>query len=107
MQDLSNQLGVGIKGFKVHTRNLFEETIHNAIRPKDRAALEIPLRIFLSYMDSLRVRCSELNDPVLDKIMCDMALYDQADQTNKEYYDPDILEEVDRRFMEYRKYLKG
>ena len=52
-------------GFMVHVPNLLSETFINACRPKDLAALQIPLNIFVRYLNSVAERCAELNDLVL------------------------------------------
>lgn len=99
---LKKQVGL-IGGFKVHTTNLLTETFKNACRPKDYAALQIPLSVFIRYLVKITERCSELNDPVLNKIMCDMSLYAIADPQDKENYDIDKVNEVSKKYFEYIK----
>jgi len=75
-----------IHPFLVHVPNLLTETFVNAVRPIDLVALRIPLNELMKYMRTLTARCAELNDPVLNKIMIDITLYEQSDLSS-EYYD--------------------
>lgn len=78
-------LGGYMRSFRVHVPNLLRETFVSAIRPNDLAALRIPLNEFMGYLRILTARCSELNDPVLNKIMIDMTLYDESDFESKDF----------------------
>lgn len=97
----SNPISPYIHPFRVHVPNLLTETFVNACRPKDLASLHIPLNCFMEYMRTLTARCSELNDPVLNKIMIDMTLYEESDLSSKEYNQ----EMVDKVNADYKKYM--
>ena len=92
-----------IHPFRVHTPNLLTETFINAVRPKDLNALRIPLNMFTAYLKTLTRRCAELNDPVLNKIMIDMTLYEQSDLSSKDY----SKTMVDQVNDDYIKHLKN
>ena len=94
-----------IHAFRVHVPNLLSETFINAVRPKDLAALQIPLNEFTKYLRTLTSRCSELNDPVLNKIMIDMTLYEQSDLSSKEY-SQEMVDQVNKDYNEYKKNIK-
>ena len=93
---------VGEHGFKVHVPNLIEEIVEKGLPPKEKGALIIPISVFKRYLASIADRCAEINDPILNKIMCDMAMYEQANPASKEY-DPDMINEVYKRAKAYRK----
>lgn len=90
-----------IHPFRVHVPNLLNETFINACRPRDLAALTIPLNEFNKYLRTLTARCTEINDPVLNKIMIDMTLYEESDLSSKEYNQ----EMVDKVNADYKKYM--
>jgi len=89
-----------IHPFKVHVPNLLNETFENAIPPKVMAALRIPMNEFQRYLRSLVARCAELNDPVLNKIMCDMTLYEQSNIESEEY-SQEMVEQVNANYNQY------
>lgn len=70
--------------FKVHTPNLLRE-IANCALPQNSGVLKVPLNIFQMYLGKIADRCIEINDPILNEIMCDMTLYDEADPESKNY----------------------
>ena len=89
----------------VHVPNLLSETFINACRPKDLAALQIPLNIFVRYLNSVAERCAELNDPVLDRLMTEMSLYSVGDPEDEDF-DPELKEKIIQRGKDYLKSLK-
>lgn len=97
---MSKFLSPGLETFKIETVSFLEEWFNAGTQPKIKSALHIPFQIFLRYLARIMQRCSELNDPVLNKIMCDMALYEQASKYSKEY-DKEMVEEVDRLYNKY------
>ena len=99
----SGILSAYIHPFRVHTPNLLTETFVNAVRPKDLQALRIPLNEFMRYLITLTSRCAKLNDPVLNKIMIDMTLYDQSDRESKDY-NQGMVDQVN---SDYNKYLES
>ena len=96
----TNKFSPYIHPFSVHTRNLLSETFINAVRPKDLAALQIPLNQFTKYLRTLTARCAELNDPVLNKIMIDMTLYEQSDLSSKEF-NQEMVDQVNKDYNDY------
>lgn len=94
-----------IHPFRVHVPNLLGETFINACRPKDLNALRIPLNEFLKYLRTLTERCAELNDPILNKIMIDMTLYEQSDLASKDY-NQDMVDQVNKNYNDYLETLK-
>lgn len=93
-------------GFKVHVPNLLNETFINAVRPKDLCALRVPLNIFCKYLDSLATRCSELNDPVLNRLMVEMSIFTVGDPESEDF-DHDVAIEVIKKGQEFIKNQKG
>jgi len=49
------------------------------------SVLHIPLQILAHQLGQVATRAAELNDPVLNSLMCDLALYEIADPYSKEY----------------------
>jgi hypothetical protein len=96
----TNKFSPYIHPFRVHTPNLLSETFINAVRPKDLAALQIPLNQFTKYLRTLTARCAELNDPVLNKIMIDMTLYEQSDLSSKEF-NQEMVDQVNKDYNDY------
>jgi len=88
--------------FMVHTPNLLNETFINACRPADLAALRIPLNTFIAYLRSVADRAIELDDPILNKLMCEMTLFDCSDPES-EGYQKGWIEIVNKRAEEQRK----
>ena len=96
----TNKFNPYIHPFRVHVPNLLSETFINAVRPKDLAALRIPLNEFTKYLRTLTARCAELNDPILNKIMIDMTLYEQSDLSSKEF-DQEMVDQVNKDYENY------
>jgi hypothetical protein len=96
----TNKLKKYIHPFRVHVPNLLNETFTGACRPQDLAALEIPLNMFNEYLRTLTGRCAELNDPVLNKLMIDMTLYEQSDPSSKEY-SQEMVDQVNKNYNSY------
>jgi len=86
------------KSWKVHTSNLLEEILTN----KSATILHKPLAIFGRVLAEVGERAAELNDPILNELMCRLTIYEIADQT-KSTYDKAAVAEVAKRADEYRK----
>ncbi len=86
--------------FKVHVPNLIKEITDSGLRQKN-GVLKIPILLFRKYLESVAQRCAEINDPVLNKLMVEMALYDQADPTSKDF-DQSMVDAVMENFQEYQ-----
>lgn len=87
--------------FRVHTPNLLEEIVENAL-PKSMGVLFVPLNQLRTLLGQVAQRCTELHDPVLDRLMFDMTLYDLPVPTSKEY--GQLMRKV---YQAEKKYLKG
>lgn len=72
--------------WQVHTPRLLNEVLTNP----STGILHRPIQIFANVLDELATRCSQLNDPILNDLMCRLALYDIADPYSPNY-DPDVL----------------
>lgn len=71
--------------FKVHVPLLLEEIEMKAMNNNNAATLRIPMRIFRGQLLKLATRCSQVNDPILNQIMAEMALYAISDPTDPEF----------------------
>ena len=80
--------------FRVHTPLLLKEITECAI-DKNTGVLKVPLNQFRILLLQVAERASQLNDAKLNKLMCDLTLYDEADPES-ENYNPELLEEVER-----------
>ena len=92
--------------FRVHTAKLLNEVVDNAM-PKSMGVLKIPLNVFRSLLIEVGERAAELNDPELNALMCDLAIYGVADPDDPEY-NPEILKEVYQKANQSKakKYVK-
>ena len=79
-----------IAHWKCHTPNLLAEILENP----GTGILHIPLKIFRGVIHEVATRASELNDPILNELMCRLALYSIADPTSSDY-DPAALELIE------------
>lgn len=77
--------------WKIHTKQLLEEVLKNP----STWILKNPLRIFDAKLREVAQRCAEVDDPVLNKLMCDLTLYSIADPTSEEY-DPEMVEKLNK-----------
>lgn len=93
------QIG-GEHGFKIQTVTLLHE-IADAGLDRGMGVLKVPLNVLVRYLDSVATRASQLNDPILNKLMCDMALYEVADPSSKEY-NQEVLDEVYQKAKQQR-----
>lgn len=62
-------------GFRVHTANLLDDIVINALTERS-GVLAFPLNNFKRWLVDLTERCAEINDPELNIIMLSMGLYD-------------------------------
>lgn len=70
-----------IAPWKVHTANLLAEIGCNP----GAFALRVPLMIFSNLLNQVGTRCSQLNDPVLNGLMCQLTIYAIADPESEDY----------------------
>lgn len=78
--------------FKVHLPNLLHEVV-NCAMPKSMGILKIPLNVTRLLLIELTQRASELNDPELNAIMCNLTLYEEANPESQDY-NPKMVETV-------------
>lgn len=90
--------------FRCNTPALLKEIVENALRP-NQGILKRPLQIFVQYLEQIAERSLQLNDPVLNKLMCDLALYEEADQYSKAY-NAAMVKQVYENYNEFVKTKK-
>ena len=49
------------------------------------STLRVPLQIFANLLGEVGERCSEINDPILNGLMAQLAIYEIADPYSKDY----------------------
>lgn len=67
--------------WKVNTAELLKEVLNNP----GAAALKVPLVIFGNLLAEVASRCAEVNDPVLNGLMAQLALYEVTDPCSRQY----------------------
>lgn len=86
--------------FKIHTPNFLKEITDNAIGANGKmGVLFVPMNTFRSYLLKIAKRASQLNDPKLNDIMCDMVLYEIADPESSEY-NPELVSLIKQKATE-------
>ena len=98
---LVKQAGNYTHGFKINTQAFLAEWFENGTTEAQQSALQIPFQFLIRYLASLTNRCGEINDPVLNKLMCEMSLYSMADPYSEDYR-PEYIETVEREYEEFR-----
>lgn len=81
--------------FKVHTVRLLEEILNSN---NNMGIFSVPIHQFGVLLYRVAQRASELNDPILNHLMCELTLYEIADPYNVNY-DKAMLEEIERLAM--------
>jgi hypothetical protein len=89
--------------FRVHTPNLLHEVVDNGLRP-GMGVLRIPLDTLRRLLAQVAQRCTEINDPVLNRLMFDLTLYELPSPSSKKY--GEILKAVYKAEREYLKRTK-
>ena len=84
----------------VHTPNLFKEVLSN----NGTGILAVPLQITANILHDVAERAIQLNDPILNHLMCRLTLYEVADPTS-DAYDPEVLGTVQELAKEAYKNL--
>lgn len=92
--------------FCIHVPNFLKEVYDNAVRPEDKQALNIPMSIFAKYLNSIADRCSQINDPILNRLMVETTLYAVSDPEN-EAYDLKVVMDIINKAKEYEKEQYG
>lgn len=70
--------------FRVDTMKLLHEIFDNAM-PQSMGIIKTPINIFKNLLGEAAERAIELNDPILNRIMFDLTLYELPEPTSKEY----------------------
>lgn len=91
--------------FTIHTPRIFEELL--TCVPQVQTTLRIPLLVFRSYIDMVATRASQLNDPILNELMCDMTLYAIADPYDKENHNREAVKKVKEAALQQREKEDG
>ena len=76
---------------KVHTSNLLGNIL--ADKNGNKSEVRVPLKQFALLLEKVADRCSEINDPQLNALMCRLTLYAIADPESVDY-DPQREAEV-------------
>lgn len=69
--------------FRINSPAFLKEIFNN--NPTLGRVLFAPANIFQNYLYQIAERASQLNDPKLNAIMCQMSLYEIADPYSSEY----------------------
>lgn len=84
--------------WKVNTGNLFREILSNP----GAEELTSSLRILSSKLAEIGERAVVLDDPVLNQLMIELAIYSVGDQESEDY-DRKVVEKVEERFDQHLK----
>ena len=85
---MTKQTGKGLE-WKVHTPSLLEQVLDNP----GTHILKIPLNILSNLLFQVANRAIEIDDPVLNNLMCQLTLYSVADPYSQDY-NPCHLKEI-------------
>jgi len=89
--------------FRVDTPRLLKE-IADAGLVQNAGVLFIPLNVLREFLTQVSNRCSEINDPVLNRLMFDMNLYELPSPSTKEYSDiMNALYETEKEYLKSNK----
>lgn len=87
--------------FRINTPSFLKETISAGLKP-NQLELKRGFKVLVSFLGQLGKRCAEIDDPVLNRIMFDMALYDLPEPTTKEF---EIM--MDSIYKKEKEFLKN
>lgn len=71
--------------FRVDTPAFFKEIAEGALSTGNFGVLKIPLNIFNNLLGQIAQRATEIKDPILDRLMFDLNLYELPSPNSKEY----------------------
>lgn len=77
--------------FKLHTPQLLKEITECGLAPQS-GVLFVPINTLRILLGKVAERAAQLNDPILNKLMCDMTLYEIADPRSKDFSKKQIKE---------------
>ena len=98
MKNKAKNIDIYTHGFKIHLPQLLKEITNN----NGIGALKIPLQSLQRYLISISERAIELDDPILNRLMCELTLYDQVDP-HGESYDKDLIHRVIKKAKNFKK----
>lgn len=84
-----------------HTYHLLNEIVENSNQP----ALCKPLQIFSRLLALVGERAVQLDDPIMNALMCQLTIYTVADPESPDY-DPELVEQVYAEARKLREALK-
>jgi hypothetical protein len=76
---------VEMQNFRVDSLALLTEVCDYALTVGNFGVLKVPLNVFKNLLAQVAHRATQLHDPILDKIMFDMTLYELPAPTTPEY----------------------
>lgn len=79
--------------FKCHTPQLLTELCDGVLKSGNFGVLKIPINTLRIYLVLVAQRAAQINDPILNELMCNMTLYEVADPYSKDY-NKKILDQV-------------
>lgn len=82
--EANNKIKVETFHFRIETMAFLNEIVDNAL-VKNHGILKTPLNVLRVLLGQVAQRCAEINDPVLNRLMFDMALYELPRPTDPEY----------------------
>ena len=87
--------------WKVHTKNLLTEIVQCS----GHQIYKMPINILGKLLAAVGERAAELNDPILNSLMCRLAIYTISDPESSDY-NPDAVKKIESRLNKYeRMYL--
>lgn len=86
--------------FTCHTVNMLTEALGNP----GMSIFTRPFQIFGRLLHDVSKRASQLDDPILNDLMCALTLYEIADPESPEY-NFEAVEQIKKIAAEYAKYL--
>jgi len=84
------------KEFSVHTPNLLNEILQN----NTTGIFKIPIVSLSNLLERVSQRASELNDPILNNLMCKLTLYSIADPQCDDY-DLEKIREIEKLSFDF------
>lgn len=73
--------------WRVHTPNLLSEILGN----NETQMLKRPVQMLANLLDNVAIRASQLNDPILNALMCQLAMYEISDPYSENYNSERVL----------------
>jgi hypothetical protein len=87
--------------WRVHTARLLSEILNNN---PNMEIFNVPLKIFANLLCEVGERAAQLNDPVLNALMCRLTIYEIADPYSPEYNREEV-EQILKNVKDKEKYV--